>query len=170
MRPVCVCVCFYAHVQMIWRQVYEAHDLCMSVWTVSASTPSSHVGVCTQCGHMESKDRHHCTSVSPHRFGWSFQLVGRMSTSQQHTNPPRHIKTVTAIIPFEAKFTIWFTFIFLGYHAKEVPCHHCKCCNCICCPQEFYIKMQILICLDYEFISLIFCFAEKCPDTRYVNI
>lgn len=110
-------------VQIIWRQVYEAHDMCMSVWTVSVSN-SSHVGGCALCGQVESKECHYCETVNLHSCGWSFHLVEKnwLATYKSLT----HCTASCPSFLLKQKSILCFTFIFLGYHSKEIPCHHCK--------------------------------------------
>lgn len=140
LKKVCVCVC----VQIIWRQVHEAHDLCMSVWTVSVSNPS-HVGGCAPFGQMESEECHYKT-VSLHSFGWSFHLV------EKNVNWPVTYMSLRHIVPSRSSFLskqkdiICSPFIFLGHHSKEIPRHHCKYFKCIfCCPTKNLIRMWFFL-------------------------
>lgn len=107
-----LCVC----VQMLWRQVHEAHDLCMSVWTVSVLNPSR-VGGCALC--------EGCYWFST-QLQVSFHLVERSVNWLATDLSLRHLIIICrSISSFWSKSTL-FAFISPGYHSKEIPRHHCK--------------------------------------------
>lgn len=148
-------------VQIIWRQVYEAHDMCMSVWTVSVSN-SSHVGGCALCGQVESKECHFCETVNLHSCGWSFHLVEKnwLATYKSLT----HRTASCPSFPLKQKSILCFTFIFLGYHSKEIPCHHCKYFRFIFCFPTF--------CLFVLFFSIILCenVTSHLPEVYFFHL
>lgn len=110
---VCVCVC----VQTIWRQVYEAHDLCMSVWTFLFL--DSLTGWCV-CACVCWADG---STVSP---GSDTLLMSQLWVKEKMARNGRWREAAEHLW----SFPLWIYQLsycpFPGDHSKEIPGHHRK--------------------------------------------
>lgn len=159
-------------VQILWRKIYEVHDLCMSVWTVFLTKLLTCWWVCTTLVNgVSASECHYHPVLGP--FG---QLLVAILFRKEFDCSATYW-SISHIVrsPLLKKNCFLCFFYLIGYYSKEIPCHYraylffFNLFSYTSFFLKFLIKMFALSKINV-LISLLSGLAEKCPDTRYVKI